>query len=109
MYDRICKRSHAQSMNKFTTCRQWRHGASIWHLKSCRMKSFTRSLDTKPVAGNAAGLMNVSGSMSKAGANAPLVGRHYARMKLGIAPPTYFDAPTPAPEPAWVPDFSRIN
>ncbi|MGY4493827.1 DUF4224 domain-containing protein [Pseudomonas sp. TE3610] len=39
----------------------------------------------------------------------PLVGRHYARMKLGIIPPSYFEAPGPATEPAWVPDFSRIN
>lgn len=36
----------------------------------------------------------------------PLVGRHYARMKLGIEPAS--TAPPP-PKPTWTPDFSRIN
>lgn len=39
----------------------------------------------------------------------PLVGRMFARMKLGMVSPTLVD-PNPAPaKPAWTPDFSRVN
>jgi hypothetical protein len=39
----------------------------------------------------------------------PLVGRMYARMKLGVITPTS-TTPTPLPvAPAWTPDFSRVN
>lgn len=39
----------------------------------------------------------------------PLVGRMYARMKLGMLSPTIVD-PTPLPAaPEWTPDFSRVN
>ncbi|WP_371924944.1 DUF4224 domain-containing protein [Pseudomonas sp. B1(2018)] len=39
----------------------------------------------------------------------PRVGRHYARMKLGMVIPTYLN-PTPTPTaPVWTPDFSRVN
>ena len=39
----------------------------------------------------------------------PLVGRMYARMKLGVITPTNI-TPTPLPAaPAWTPDFSRVN
>lgn len=39
----------------------------------------------------------------------PLVGRMYARMKLGMITPAIID-PTPPPAvPAWTPDFSRVN
>ncbi|MED5607850.1 DUF4224 domain-containing protein [Pseudomonas sp. JH-2] len=37
----------------------------------------------------------------------PLVGRLYARMKLGIVPPQVDSAPPPKPKRG--PDFSRIN
>ncbi|WAH56603.1 DUF4224 domain-containing protein [Pseudomonas silvicola] len=42
----------------------------------------------------------------------PLVGRQYARMKLGMVMPTILDPnPPPAsqPRPAWTPDFSRVR
>ena len=36
----------------------------------------------------------------------PLVGRMFARMKLGVISPT----PTPPPAaPTWTPDFSRVS
>lgn len=39
----------------------------------------------------------------------PLVGRMYARMKLGMIGPT-IAAPNPTPDaPVWTPDFSRVN
>jgi hypothetical protein len=39
----------------------------------------------------------------------PLVGRMYARMKLGMITPNII-APNPPPTaPAWTPDFSRVN
>lgn len=39
----------------------------------------------------------------------PLVGRQYARMKLGVAPPVPLDSnPEPA-RPAWTPDFSKVS
>ena len=39
----------------------------------------------------------------------PLVGRMFARMKLGIISPS-LARPTPPPAtPAWTPDFSRVN
>ena len=39
----------------------------------------------------------------------PLVGRMYARMKLGMTFPTIADSnPLPA-APVWTPDFSRVN
>ncbi|PUA43492.1 hypothetical protein C5U62_22975 [Pseudomonas protegens] len=38
----------------------------------------------------------------------PLVGRQYARIKLG-AVPTIFDPNPPPAAPAWTPDFSRVN
>lgn len=37
----------------------------------------------------------------------PLVGRQYARMKLGGVPT--LDPQQPPPAPTWTPDFSRIN
>ena len=39
----------------------------------------------------------------------PLVGRMYARMKLGMTNPTSAEQRTPPPRPAWTPDFSRVN
>ncbi|MCY1276889.1 hypothetical protein D3C76_1088690 [compost metagenome] len=36
----------------------------------------------------------------------PLVGRQYARMKLGAQPATAVPAQS---KPTWTPDFSRIN
>ena len=39
----------------------------------------------------------------------PLVGRMYARMKLGMTHPTLIEQSTPPPRPAWTPDFSRVN
>lgn len=39
----------------------------------------------------------------------PLVGRQYARMKLGAVVPTFFDPNPPPVAPAWTPDFSRVN
>ena len=39
----------------------------------------------------------------------PLVGRMFARMKLGMVNAAIAD-PNPPPErPAWTPDFSRVN
>jgi hypothetical protein len=39
----------------------------------------------------------------------PLVGRMYARMKLGMLSPAIVD-PSPLPAvPTWTPDFSRVN
>ena len=39
----------------------------------------------------------------------PLVGRMFARMKLGRAPPS-LSAPTPpSAPPTWSPDFSRVS
>jgi hypothetical protein len=38
----------------------------------------------------------------------PLVGRQYARMKLGLPSPTTAVAP-PLPKPAWTPDFSGLR
>lgn len=39
----------------------------------------------------------------------PLVGRLYARMKLGVLSPAII-APNPPPAaPAWTPDYSRVN
>lgn len=39
----------------------------------------------------------------------PLVGRMYARMKLGMLSPAIVDS-TPSPAaPAWTPDYSRVN
>ncbi len=39
----------------------------------------------------------------------PLVGRMYARMKLGMTSPTFAEQSTPPLRPAWTPDFSRVN
>jgi hypothetical protein len=39
----------------------------------------------------------------------PLVGRQYARMKLGVTLELVPVAPPPLPTPAWTPDFSRVN
>ncbi|WP_236202208.1 DUF4224 domain-containing protein [Pseudomonas pseudonitroreducens] len=39
----------------------------------------------------------------------PLVGRQYARMKLGLAHMGTSLQPPPLPAPAWTPDFSRVN
>lgn len=39
----------------------------------------------------------------------PLVGRMYARMKLGMTSPTFAEQSTPPARPAWTPDFSRVN
>ncbi|WP_223511131.1 DUF4224 domain-containing protein [Pseudomonas sp. GL-B-19] len=39
----------------------------------------------------------------------PLVGRMYARMKLGMITPTIADPTPPPAAPAWTPDFSRVN
>lgn len=39
----------------------------------------------------------------------PLVGRMYARMKLGVPSPAIVDPNSPPPVPAWAPDFSRVN
>ena len=38
----------------------------------------------------------------------PLVGRMYARMKLGISP-TIADLNPPPAGPVWTPDYSRVN
>lgn len=38
----------------------------------------------------------------------PLVGRQYARMKLGAVLPTLTPAPPP-PQPTWAPDFSQVK
>lgn len=39
----------------------------------------------------------------------PLVGRMYARMKLGMITPNNIDPNPPPTAPAWTPDFSRVN
>ncbi|SDI15654.1 DUF4224 domain-containing protein [Pseudomonas panipatensis] len=39
----------------------------------------------------------------------PLVGRQYARMKLGILPDPSVRQPPALPTPAWTPDFSRVS
>ncbi|MFJ2549563.1 DUF4224 domain-containing protein [Pseudomonas sp. NPDC087612] len=39
----------------------------------------------------------------------PLVGRQYARMKLGMTLEVIATTPPPLPEPTWTPDFSRVN
>ena len=39
----------------------------------------------------------------------PLVGRMFARMKLGIISPTLATQTPPPVAPAWTPDFSRVN
>lgn len=39
----------------------------------------------------------------------PLVGRMYARMKLGMLSPTILDPNPPPAPPAWTPDFSQVN
>ncbi|KAA8559852.1 hypothetical protein FX985_06235 [Pseudomonas extremaustralis] len=39
----------------------------------------------------------------------PLVGRMFARMKLGMASPTIADPNQPAPRPVWTPDYSRVS
>lgn len=39
----------------------------------------------------------------------PLVGRMFARMKLGIISPTLATQAHPPPAPVWTPDFSRVN
>ncbi|HBN8522163.1 DUF4224 domain-containing protein [Pseudomonas aeruginosa] len=39
----------------------------------------------------------------------PLVGRQYARMKLGRAHFGTTQQPPQLPAPAWTPDFSRMN
>lgn len=39
----------------------------------------------------------------------PLVGRQYARMKLGITLGVLPVTPPPLPAAAWTPDFSRVK
>ncbi|WP_277758008.1 MULTISPECIES: DUF4224 domain-containing protein [Pseudomonas] len=39
----------------------------------------------------------------------PLVGRMYARMKLGMISSTITDLNPPPAAPVWTPDFSRVN
>lgn len=39
----------------------------------------------------------------------PLVGRMYARMKLGMTNPVFTEQLPPPSRPAWTPDFSRVN
>ncbi|NWB63661.1 DUF4224 domain-containing protein [Pseudomonas sp. F1002] len=39
----------------------------------------------------------------------PLVGRMFARMKLGMVNATIADTTPPPARPAWTPDFSRVN
>jgi hypothetical protein len=39
----------------------------------------------------------------------PLVGRQYARMKLGITIQVMPVAPPPLPVPAWTPDISKVR
>lgn len=39
----------------------------------------------------------------------PLVGRMFARMKLGAANPIQVEQSLPKARPAWTPDFSRVN
>ena len=42
-------------------------------------------------------------------AGRPLVGRQYARMKLGVTLEVVAVAPPPLPTQAWTPDFSRVK
>ncbi|MDF2792669.1 MAG: hypothetical protein K0S85_422 [Pseudomonas orientalis] len=39
----------------------------------------------------------------------PLVGRMYARMKLGMSNPVLIEQSLPPTRPVWTPDFSRVN
>lgn len=39
----------------------------------------------------------------------PLVGRQYARMKLGMLSPGIVDPNPPPARPVWTPDFSRVS
>ena len=39
----------------------------------------------------------------------PLVGRMYARMKLGMTNPVLIEQSPPPTRPVWTPDFSRVN
>jgi len=39
----------------------------------------------------------------------PLVGRMFARMKLGMVNAAISDPNPPPTRPAWTPDFSRVN
>lgn len=39
----------------------------------------------------------------------PLVGRMYARMKLGMIISTIADTNPPPAAPVWTPDYSRVN
>jgi hypothetical protein len=39
----------------------------------------------------------------------PLVGRLYARMKLGVLFPSIVDPNPPPAAPTWTPDYSRVN
>lgn len=39
----------------------------------------------------------------------PLVGRMYARMKLGMISSTIADPNRPPAAPVWTPDYSRVN
>lgn len=39
----------------------------------------------------------------------PLVGRMFARMKLGMVNAAVADPIPPPARPAWTPDFSRVN
>lgn len=39
----------------------------------------------------------------------PLVGRMYARMKLGMISPTIAAPNPPQAAPVWTPDYSRVN
>jgi len=39
----------------------------------------------------------------------PLVGRMFARMKLGMVSPTIVENNPPPARPVWTPDFSGVN
>lgn len=39
----------------------------------------------------------------------PLVGRMFARMKLGIVNPAIVEQNPPPGRPVWTPDFSKVN
>lgn len=39
----------------------------------------------------------------------PLVGRMFARMKLGMVNPTIVEQNPPPGRPVWTPDFSKVN
>lgn len=39
----------------------------------------------------------------------PLVGRHYVRMKLGVALEVVQMSPPPPRPPAWTPDISKVR